>query len=48
MFLVVMLPIVFLYDSIEIPYISRDMLLLFSFLAVMATLLGTYLYKRYI
>lgn len=43
MFLVVMLPIVFLYDSIEIPYISRDMLLLFSFLAVMATLLGTYL-----
>ena len=43
MFLVIMLPIVFLYDSIEIPYISRDMLLLFSFLAVMATLLGTYL-----
>ena len=34
MFLVIMLPIVFLYDSIEIPYISRDMLLLFSFLAV--------------
>lgn len=43
MFLVIMLPIVFLYDSIEIPYISRDMLLLFSFLAVLATLLGTYL-----
>lgn len=43
MFLVIMLPIVFLYDSIEIPYISRNMLLLFSFLAVLATLLGTYL-----
>lgn len=42
-FLVIMLPIVFLYDSIEIPYISRNMLLLFSFLAVLATLLGTYL-----
>lgn len=43
MFLVIMLPIVFLYDSIEIPYISRDMLLVFSFFAVLATLLGTYL-----
>lgn len=43
MFLVIMLPIVFLYDSIEIPYISRDMLLVFSFFSVLATLLGTYL-----
>ncbi len=43
MFLVLMLPIVFLYDAIEIPYITRDMLLLFSFLAVLATLLGTYI-----
>ena len=38
-----MLPFVFLYDAIEIPYISRDMLLVFSFLAVIATLIGTYI-----
>ena len=43
MFLVIMLPFVFLYDAIEIPYISRDMLLVFSFLAVIATLIGTYI-----
>lgn len=43
MFLVIMLPVVFLFDPIEIPYISRDMLLLFSVLAVVATLIGTYL-----
>lgn len=43
MFLVIMLPLVFMYDNIEIPYISRDMLLILSFLAVIATLLGTYL-----
>ena len=43
MFLVIMLPLVFLRDAIEIPYISRDMLLLFAVLAVIATLLGTYI-----
>ena len=43
MFLVIMLPLVFLHDAIEIPYISRDMLLLFAVLAVIATLLGTYI-----
>ena len=42
MFLVIMLPLVFLRDAIEIPYISRDMLL-FAVLAVIATLLGTYI-----
>ena len=40
MFLVIMLPLVFLRDAIEIPYISRDMLLIFAVLAVIATLLG--------
>ena len=48
MFLVIMLPFVFLYDAIEIPYISRDMLLVFSFLAVIATLIGTYILQPYI
>ena len=43
MFLVIMLPLVFLRDAIEIPYISRDMLLIFAVLAVIATLLGTYI-----
>ena len=40
MFLVIMLPLVFLRDAIEIPYISRDMLLIF---AVIAALVGTYI-----
>ena len=43
MFLVIMLPLVFLRDAIEIPYISRDMLLIFAVLAVIATFLGTYI-----
>ena len=43
MFLVIMLPFVFLRDAIEIPYISRDMLLIFAVLAVIATLLGIYI-----
>ena len=43
MFLVIMLPLVFLRDAIEIPYISRDMLLIFAVLAVIATLVGTYI-----
>ena len=43
MFLVVMLPFVFLHDAIEIPYISRNMLLVFAVVAVIATLLGTYI-----
>ena len=43
MFLIIMLPFVFLRDAIEIPYISRDMLLIFAVLAVIATILGTYI-----
>ena len=43
MFLVIMLPLVFLRDAIEIPYISRDMLLIFAVLAVIAALVGTYI-----
>ncbi|WP_251422245.1 lysylphosphatidylglycerol synthase transmembrane domain-containing protein [Veillonella agrestimuris] len=42
LFLVLMLPIIFLYDPMEVPYISRDMLLIFSILVVLATLIGTY------
>lgn len=42
LFLVLMLPIIFLYDPMDVPYISRDMLLIFSILAVLATLIGTY------
>ena len=34
---------VFLRDAIEIPYISRDMLLIFAVLAVIAALVGTYI-----
>lgn len=41
-FLIVMLPIIFLYDPMDIPYISRDMLLIFAMLVVLATLIGTY------
>ena len=36
MFLVIMLPFVFLRDAIEIPYISRDMLLIFAVVSVNA------------
>lgn len=36
MFLVIMLPFVFLRDAIEIPYISRDMLLIFAVISVIA------------
>lgn len=43
MFLVIMLPLVFLRDAIEIPYISRDMLLIFAVFAVIAALVGTYI-----
>ena len=43
MFLVIMLPLVFLRDAIEIPYISRDMLLIFAVLAVITALVGTYI-----
>lgn len=48
MFLIVMLPFVFMHDSIEIPYISRDVLLILSFLALLAVCIGTYaLQTRY-
>ena len=40
---IVLIRIVFLRDAIEIPYISRDMLLIFAVLAVIATLVGTYI-----
>ena len=43
MFLVIMLPFVFLRDAIEIPYISRDMLLIFAVVSVIAMLVGTYI-----
>ena len=43
MFLVIMLPFVFLRDAIEIPYISRDMLLIFAVISVIAMLVGTYI-----
>ncbi len=43
MFLVIMLPLVFLHDAIEIPYISRDMLLTFAVVSVIAMLVGTYI-----
>ncbi|WP_298695906.1 flippase-like domain-containing protein, partial [uncultured Veillonella sp.] len=43
MFLVIMLPFVFLRDAIEIPYISRDMLLTFAVVSVIAMLVGTYI-----
>ena len=39
----IMLPFVFLRDAIEIPYISRDMLLIFAVISVIAMLVGTYI-----
>lgn len=43
MFLVIMLPFVFLRDAIEIPYISRDTLLIFAVVSVIAMLVVPYI-----
>lgn len=43
MFLVVMLPFIFMHESISIPYISQNMLLTLSSLSVIAVFIGIYI-----
>lgn len=43
LFLITMLPLIFLYEHIDIPYISNQRLLELSILAVIATFVGIYM-----